>query len=979
MQRKLPKAFAFFATALFSMTGASVAGTVSGTAPAGAGSGLAPAKLTALVEELKCREQGPFKGIYWYCPDGRVLHAKDTAKCNDSQAIQHGALRDDIARYSKEGLWLGQLLAGVAPERWLDEPSGYFRLRQYLLQQHLVTTDDGWIFRRARFYRGAVQLEDEQMAGQKILLTLLERPAELGRHWWLARTLASSLPRPGANTTLSNKVRWGAYVLADSLTSFQPLRVKLHGNPELADTLRLQQFRAKTKMNRWEDSTFTALERDLRHFFGGGSTDELKRLAKHRGVANLRPLLDSALASTDAQRVKLMTQLLVDVRSRILRPALTPIQRLSLLDLSVALEEELLASAAASRPSTLAGALRQGRVLMDALSGVGLLEAWERDQLMGSLDSLVGTNSASLPPRELGRLFRSAVEWGGGMVRAHVKDEIDLYGGFEPKAARWSDELTRRSPLLELGETASRLEALAAQKLGTTSEDLAGARGMNPGIAFGKLVVVRGPIRDDYIFDAAAIYALEVPPASLKPVAGILTRSEGNPISHVQLLARNLGIPNAVLDPAALDRLESLSGKTVFLAVTASGRVVLTDSSATPAARLELVRKKVAERTKIKVDTKRLDLAERRLLSLDSLRMGHSGRICGPKAANLGELRYNFPDHVAPGFVIPFGVFRAHLEQKQKNGVTYLNHLRAIFASGAAPTADEKTRDRAMADSLEAFRQDVLKMPLLPEFLQALREAQKQAFGAGATAGGKAGKGTPGVFVRSDTNMEDLKDFTGAGLNKTVANVIGDGALQAAIREVWASPFTERSYLWRQKYLENPEELYPSILILQSVPSRASGVMVTAPVGGGPADSYLLSLSGGVGGAVDGQAAETRLLGSTGKSTLRAPAREPFATVLSPKGGTARSALAFARPLVDSAELAGIREMGEEIQGKMRVQGLPEPYDIELGVAGTPSKIYLFQVRPFNESKGGASRAFLEKMDEAARKPLQLSAEEVLP
>ena len=38
----------------------------------------------------------------------------------------------------------------------------------------------------------------------------------------------------------------------------------------------------------------------------------------------------------------------------------------------------------------------------------------------------------------------------------------------------------------------------------------------------------------------------------MKPVAGIASVSEGNLVSHVQLLARNLGIPNAVLSPRAL-------------------------------------------------------------------------------------------------------------------------------------------------------------------------------------------------------------------------------------------------------------------------------------------------------------------------------------------------------------------------------------------------------------------------------------------
>ena len=53
-----------------------------------------------------------------------------------------------------------------------------------------------------------------------------------------------------------------------------------------------------------------------------------------------------------------------------------------------------------------------------------------------------------------------------------------------------------------------------------------------------------------------------------------------------------------------------------------------------------------------------------------------------------------------------------------------------------------------------------------------------------------------GVFVRSDTNAEDLPQFTGAGLNLTVPNVVGAGEIEQALKDVWASPFSERAYDW---------------------------------------------------------------------------------------------------------------------------------------------------------------------------------------
>ena len=75
--------------------------------------------------------------------------------------------------------------------------------------------------------------------------------------------------------------------------------------------------------------------------------------------------------------------------------------------------------------------------------------------------------------------------------------------------------------------------------------------------------------------------------------------------------------------------------------------------------------------------------------------------------------------------------------------------------------------------------------------------------------------------------MEDLKDFTGAGLNLTLFNVVDYETIIQGIRDVWASPYTERSYKWRQQYLLNPENVFPSILIIPSVDVDYSGVMVT--------------------------------------------------------------------------------------------------------------------------------------------------------
>ena len=80
----------------------------------------------------------------------------------------------------------------------------------------------------------------------------------------------------------------------------------------------------------------------------------------------------------------------------------------------------------------------------------------------------------------------------------------------------------------------------------------------------------------------------------------------------------------------------------------------------------------------------------------------------------------------------------------------------------------------------------------------------------------------------------------------------------AAIARVWASPFSERAFRWRQAYMESPEHVYVSVLLLKSVPVEKSGVLVTADVDTGRPEWLTIAVSEGVGGAVAGQTAEER-------------------------------------------------------------------------------------------------------------------------
>ena len=124
--------------------------------------------------------------------------------------------------------------------------------------------------------------------------------------------------------------------------------------------------------------------------------------------------------------------------------------------------------------------------------------------------------------------------------------------------------------------------------------------------------------------------------------------------------------------------------------------------------------------------------------------------------------------------------------------------------------------NRYIYPELVRLRKLIQGMTLLPDFEKELKAAMARAFGA---------DGTYGVFVRSDTNAEDLPQFTGAGLNLTVPNQVGYRNVTQALKDVWASPFEERAWDWRSRILQSSEKVYPSVLLLRSVPSAKSGVM----------------------------------------------------------------------------------------------------------------------------------------------------------
>ena len=252
--------------------------------------------------------------------------------------------------------------------------------------------------------------------------------------------------------------------------------------------------------------------------------------------------------------------------------------RLALMDVSLALEEYLYRAHSTWKPATTGPLLDKAYTLAKAAAGSGWMELWEWKALEATLLLPSPDAPLSVPAfRDQVEQIRRAVEWGIGLGNAVYGPTIQLINTFEPLANGFLDDRLRVSVLLPLGDIAGHLSSILATHDGQANtimdlRDPSQVRGLNPGYAMGTLQVVSGPA-DDIAFASDKIYILDRAPSEMKPVAGIATVSEGNVVSHVQLLARNLGIPNAVLTPEALRALHPYDGQQVFYAVSPRGTV----------------------------------------------------------------------------------------------------------------------------------------------------------------------------------------------------------------------------------------------------------------------------------------------------------------------------------------------------------------------------------------------------------------------
>ena len=149
-------------------------------------------QIKSMVEQFKTDPKGPYKDIRWFCPDGTTRPPQE--RCPEP-GLQRARYKDAVNSLGNTNhIYLGQILAKTDFVEFWDEDNYHSRLKQYELEHYLMRTDNGWILRKAQFYRGAFQAEDEENWGIEFFNWLLSDDNRIEQNFFLVREAAKDVP-----------------------------------------------------------------------------------------------------------------------------------------------------------------------------------------------------------------------------------------------------------------------------------------------------------------------------------------------------------------------------------------------------------------------------------------------------------------------------------------------------------------------------------------------------------------------------------------------------------------------------------------------------------------------------------------------------------------------------------------------------------------------------------------------------------------
>ncbi len=900
------------------------------------------------------KAKGPYSLNYCVCRDGKKkpVQAPDgriVRPCGNAPKFCSGFREPWAENLGKQGMWIANLFAR---DLWLWDkfPDHHDLVRGYILEKYFVETHPQHKLAKMRAYGGISGTEFEARDAPKFFERYLASPEFTEpRHFLLAYELQRRFYIREDQGQIG-KVRNQATAIQQLNFDFKPLRDQVH-NQLSADVIpKLVAWRDKKAKDDVQKQKVDELIHEIRKLTSLDETalqSQLPALEDEKVRATISSQVD-AIGVDPMATIRKLSDVMLLVRRTVEAKQVSPADRRRLIDINVTataiinrVGDDLLKL---SKPLTASQSLELLASLSNAAYGSGLLMERERKEVVGSLEKLSAKRKASQKEFKDGLVTAErVVEWSHVGTNYAFEEVRQPWLYLVPETNMLADDVLRGSVLMLYGRIFEQLRDWAAgasrprhEIFGAEIDE--GVRALNPGLATGSLRVAPsegGYTRED-------IVALPETPAELEPAAGIFTRGEGNVVSHVQLLARALGIPNVVLSSAVYKQFEARDGKPVFYIVTPGGRVILKERAAMNDRDLKVLAEFSRNQRregdgsfgggdkKLHIDKDRIDLDMKLSLDLSDMRRSDSGIRGGPKAAYLGELKYLFPDKVARGIVVPCGAYYDPFQRAKvtipkelagtgiaKAGEPLHAFVEATYAKFFGELMPNGTSEKALREWIEprltVMRASIEAEPISKELKDSIRQrlAKQQLLLKDDPTR------TTVVFIRSDTNVEDLDDFNGAGLNLTLFDRRALADVFSGLKEVWASPFSYRSFSWRQALIDEPLWVLPSVVILESIPTEKSGVLVTIDVDRGDTDSMLIATSEGVGGAVDGSPTET-LVHSPDGVELVTMFKSPWRRLLQPEGGTAVVPSTRSEYVLSDAEITDLTSTAAMIARRSR-------------------------------------------------------------
>ena len=413
------------------------------------------------------------------------------------------------------------------------------------------------------------------------------------------------------------------------------------------------------------------------------------------------------------------------------------------------------------------------------------------------------------------------------------------------------------------------------------------------------------------------ILILNEVPIQLPPVAGVIVTKPSTPLSHINLLLKGWGVPNAYIkDAGAL--LKQYDGRWVsFETKRDSYAIKLADND-----QLRAYQKRMAAR--LDIIKPRSDLTVRRISSLSAQRSKDIVAY-GGKSANLGEMIHaRLPGIIVPeGFTIPFFYYNQFIEENELDEpiIELMNDQKFVHDPAYRRIRLTELRERIQKGRINTQLRDAVLRMVHARF---------------------RGKG---LFARSSSNSEDLPNFSGAGLYSSVPNIKGDHALLEAIKSVWASLWNFEAYEARERAGIDHSQVYMAVLIQEGINADSAGVMITAdPYDRENTGAIYISAKRGLGiKVVEGQRIAEQIIFRQKSNSIQVLTRSAEDSLLTfdEKGGVKEVPITGERTVLTDAMVRKLVRAAQNIKRTFR----GEDQDIEWIYLG--GQIYIVQSRRF--------------------------------